>query len=606
MHFVGMKAVVLGDKKIMVSVDGGNQVEVYATVPLTFEGIMTIISCVAAVVLVSLAVTLISIRDLKSEGFIWGADNTRIIKVAIGLAVSVGVMHYLGMWAQAGHFEMIWSPGIIVASVILAVIVCYVGLKILFTQRIVSSVQNQMLTAVIIGIAVSSVHYTGQQSASYKFRQNGYRDTTVKLWYDDFGSVYFVLALGIIKFFLGLWLHSYDRYIKLTAFDLLEKELYDRCLLKIRYGDSTREGSPIMSFCDSPMASHSQWGQKPSTQSPRAPPRANSSMGPKKGAEIGNTLVRESTSPKQTQCDIAIMSPNRNVKNVPEKDIDSKAGLMIPSPARGIKSAGVTPDPSPRGAPCKPSPAPLSSPNRGGEWDKNMSNSTRDSRKPNLRISINVKSGGKEEKSPSISVPRAKSEGFAAKQQSVDSSFDECATPRTASKGLLKVVEVEPDYSIDIMTLINIYKKQKKLLMRQIPHFREARWIHDAELKTRILASLPSKTVMEQTHGWKKEQKRMKDKRRKEIEAQRRARRGSRWSSRRGSRTGSRLQSKTNLESKVKVSNAKSIRASLSVRGSGADNKVAESIGESFGALISFERYALDANAKICVFTDRL
>lgn len=168
----------------------------------------------------------------------WVASDKKIIVVAIGLAVSVMLMHYIGMWAQAGKFEMEWEFGTIAGTFALAMAVCFIGLKVLFEKRIVTSVSNNMLCGVVIGLAVSSVHYTGVQAATYKYKANGIRDTTISIWNNDFGSVYFVLALGITKFLLGICLHAYDRYIKVAVFGILEKELYDRCIAKAFDGES--------------------------------------------------------------------------------------------------------------------------------------------------------------------------------------------------------------------------------------------------------------------------------------------------------------------------------------------------------------------------------
>eukprot|EP01083_Nonionella_stella_P108004 313560_1 len=83
-----------------------------------------------------------------------------------GLIMGTGVasMHYTGMAAVQICATQQWIPSIIVLSVIIAIIVSFVGLLLLIC---IKGIYGQALASIIIGLAVCSMHYTGMYAVEY-------------------------------------------------------------------------------------------------------------------------------------------------------------------------------------------------------------------------------------------------------------------------------------------------------------------------------------------------------------------------------------------------------------------------------------------------------
>eukprot|EP00873_Tetraselmis_striata_P038038 jgi/Tetstr1/458302/TSEL_000341.t1 len=90
----------------------------------------------------------------------------------VSLALGACGMHYTGMRAQYGPYNMVLSVGIVAASVILALAVAGVGLFIILQVSYLGQVNTtapRAAAAFIIALAVNCVHYTGATSATYVF-----------------------------------------------------------------------------------------------------------------------------------------------------------------------------------------------------------------------------------------------------------------------------------------------------------------------------------------------------------------------------------------------------------------------------------------------------
>jgi len=546
------------------------------------------------------------------------------VKVAIGLAVAVGVMHYLGMWAQSGKFNIHWNGGIIFASVLLALVVVYVGLKILFTQRIVDSVQNQMLTAVVIGLAVCSVHYTGMQSATYTYKASGYRDTAYSIWVDDFGSSYFLLSLGIIKFVLGLFLHSYDMYIKSAAFDMLEKELYDRCHLKMKSAFVENEDSRESTFITGigggetsdaescvELVSPKMVGSTPATPCENDQKSAFSIfIDTKKDSDKEDKKAKPETKTEaELQCPtslnqtvgsqhLALAIPNQNLENTPSRDISPVPSPMpspmpSPTPKRRVlainanrkseisPSRDIKPMPSPtpknRALTSNEKPVKSESMKTQIKLEKKFQQSSRRS-KTSTQTVDSISFPGGQESSNTVNVVSTFPNFNTKIAQSMELMTLKIKEASKDPNRLLKMVRVESNYSIDIMTLINIYKKQKKQLCREIQYFQMPRFIRPAVGESRVLSSLPSKIIFEQTRGWKTEQNRLKKIIKKQQQELRRRTKRMNSMLRRSNRSGSRNRGKGNKHSRNPSLEAsmpgKSLRASIQTQQTGNPKKV--------------------------------
>ena len=86
-------------------------------------------------------------------------------------ASGVCVMHYLGMEACVFPGFIIWSPGVVFASVVVAIVAASAAFWILF--RLLSVFPNteslRLSCAIIMSIAVSGVHYIGMGAATFVY-----------------------------------------------------------------------------------------------------------------------------------------------------------------------------------------------------------------------------------------------------------------------------------------------------------------------------------------------------------------------------------------------------------------------------------------------------
>jgi NO-binding membrane sensor protein with MHYT domain len=125
--------------------------------PLTvqFEGVWTILSLLAAILIVGLGLLLAG----------WRGQFSYARWIAASLIVGVGavVMHYLGMYAMRMRASMQFDTTIVAYSVAIAIVAAAAALWLAFniqrgTQKIVA--------AFVMALAVCAMHYTGMASAN--------------------------------------------------------------------------------------------------------------------------------------------------------------------------------------------------------------------------------------------------------------------------------------------------------------------------------------------------------------------------------------------------------------------------------------------------------
>jgi len=157
------------------------------------------------------------------------------------------------MGAQGGVFIMKWHLGFMFLSAIIALVVAYVGLCILFSDRIVPNITNQTLCGVTIGLAVCSMHYTGMLSATYKMKSvNGIptgREPTLQATteYTTFGTAYAIsIIASVTKFLILLVVESFDRTHDHAATCILEAEVTLRLNRAASMKDSQDSDQKIM------------------------------------------------------------------------------------------------------------------------------------------------------------------------------------------------------------------------------------------------------------------------------------------------------------------------------------------------------------------------
>jgi NO-binding membrane sensor protein with MHYT domain len=259
MHFTGMKAMKVGNYEFDLDVsymglDGQlvhKKVPALGLIEMKFEVFYTVLSLVAAIGVVSLGLWIIS-RKSEYANPSPKVDQRKIQAVAGIWAVAVCVMHYMGMYAQGGVFEMVWHAHIIMLSGVIALVVAYVGLRILFSERIVPNITNQAFSGITIGLAVCSMHYTGMLAATYEIKLSDFgvpaerEPFALTSAYASFGSAWQIsIAASICKFFIALAIAAFDRQHDEAATSILEAEVTLRRSQKKRL---TEKSEPFLNL----------------------------------------------------------------------------------------------------------------------------------------------------------------------------------------------------------------------------------------------------------------------------------------------------------------------------------------------------------------------
>jgi signal transduction histidine kinase len=142
MHFVGMLAF-------------------HLPVPVTYDGPLVLLSVLVAIAASALALFVASRRVLPISILL-------VSSLLMGGAISG--MHYIGMAAMRLPAELTWRPLLVVASVVIAVTASFLALLLAFRLRDVGRGLfrwRRLWAAVLMGIAISGMHYTGMAAARF-------------------------------------------------------------------------------------------------------------------------------------------------------------------------------------------------------------------------------------------------------------------------------------------------------------------------------------------------------------------------------------------------------------------------------------------------------
>jgi PAS domain S-box-containing protein len=129
-------------------------------VPVTYDWPTVLLSLLAAILASAIALFVVS-RDAMS------VSQAALGSIFMGGAIAG--MHYIGMAAMRLPAMCHYSPGIVVASVALAIVISFVALWLAFHFRseTKSGGWRKALSAVVMGVAVPAMHYTGIAAASF-------------------------------------------------------------------------------------------------------------------------------------------------------------------------------------------------------------------------------------------------------------------------------------------------------------------------------------------------------------------------------------------------------------------------------------------------------
>lgn len=142
MHFIGMLAMKM-------------------SLPINYHFSLTAFSFLIALISATLAINIaISGQTLSTR---------RLIVATSLLSTGVVTMHYVGMVAIVEHVAIRWQISLILLSVVIAIIASGIGLWLAFhlRQNTRRALINRLIAALVMALAIASMHYTGMGAATF-------------------------------------------------------------------------------------------------------------------------------------------------------------------------------------------------------------------------------------------------------------------------------------------------------------------------------------------------------------------------------------------------------------------------------------------------------
>ena len=141
MHFIGM-------------------LSFHLPIQMAFDIKLTLLS-----ILPALLTTLFAFYLLQNSNVRFG----RITIAGVVMGLGVAAMHYTGMAALKMQPAIVYDTGILVLSIVIAIVAASGALLIIFAgdKTGLSPLKQQLLGAVIMGLAIAGMHYTGMAGASF-------------------------------------------------------------------------------------------------------------------------------------------------------------------------------------------------------------------------------------------------------------------------------------------------------------------------------------------------------------------------------------------------------------------------------------------------------
>jgi NO-binding membrane sensor protein with MHYT domain len=137
MHFIGMLALDLHE------------------IAMNYNWGLTIASLAVAVAMVYVGLRMMSMGEF---------NYSKLVMSGVLVGSGVVAMHYTGMLAMQMQADVTWSWGIIAISAVIAVVASIVALWLAIN---VSKMWQVVVSALVMGVAVCGMHYTGMEAAEY-------------------------------------------------------------------------------------------------------------------------------------------------------------------------------------------------------------------------------------------------------------------------------------------------------------------------------------------------------------------------------------------------------------------------------------------------------
>src|ERR1700723_3680788 len=136
MHFVAMLAFIM-------------------PIPMSYDNVLTTLSLVVAIFVTGIGFYVISRQS---------ASPLHLVLSGIYMGLGIAGMHYTGMAAMRGNVELSYDPIFFALSLVIAIGASTVALWVAFRT---TDLGQKLLAAVVMGLAVSGMHYTGMRAAIF-------------------------------------------------------------------------------------------------------------------------------------------------------------------------------------------------------------------------------------------------------------------------------------------------------------------------------------------------------------------------------------------------------------------------------------------------------
>lgn len=172
MHFTGMMSLQL-------------PVEVNYSVPLTLLSVIPAIAA-ALVTLRVVAMPVHQVRDILWGGLLMGSG--------------IGCMHYIGMAAMVLNAERLYKPAMFALSILVAVTVATIALAVRpwLKNRLQSKTLLDILSSVVMGLAVASMHYVAMHATVFMPHDNAVLMSELVMTKQMIGTVAIIIAVCIL------------------------------------------------------------------------------------------------------------------------------------------------------------------------------------------------------------------------------------------------------------------------------------------------------------------------------------------------------------------------------------------------------------------------
>lgn len=165
------------------------------SLPITvnYNIVVVIVSLLAAILASAQALFIVSRPKMS---------RTVLLAGSVSMGIAIALMHYIGMAALQMPADVSYDPVVFVLSVIIAIVVSLVALLLAFNFRNQTGAEAnkwKIISAVVMGVAVLTMHYTGMAAARITPNANKFSEIVAA------NKESTVFSVGMVTFvFLGL------------------------------------------------------------------------------------------------------------------------------------------------------------------------------------------------------------------------------------------------------------------------------------------------------------------------------------------------------------------------------------------------------------------